>query len=134
MRLCPIVQGDSRGIPLWVISVAIEYNAAPPNSAAKEHILGYSGIFLVTNKCSGKQFVGQSSNLYKRWRDLLAKASRDPSSNLECDIADLGADNFDFQVVEYAHPTLLDSKQKKYITMFDTLEPNGYNRKSGYGR
>lgn len=96
--------------------------------------MGYSGIFLITNKSSGKQFVGQSSNLYKRWRDLLAKARRNPSSNLEHDIAALGADNFDFQVVEYAHPALLDSKQKKYIELFGTLEPNGYNRKSSYGK
>ena len=111
--------------------------AAPPNFswvAVKEYTLGYSGIFLITNKTNGKQFVGQSSNLYKRWRDLLAKARRNPSSNLEHDIVALGADNFDFQVVEYAHPALLDSKQKKYIELFGTQEPNGYNRKSSYGK
>lgn len=89
-----------------------------------------SGIFSITNKLNGKQYIGQTINLYPRWKQIKTE-SNTKQSELYNDIREYGIKNFQFKIIEKCPIYLLNEKQKYYIALYNTLQPNGYNKTSG---
>ena len=96
---------------------------------------GKIGIYVITNKINGKQYVGQSTNLQKRWYDHRTKSTHpwkpDEYRNLlYCEIRKYGLDNFEFEVLEECEKEQLNEKEIYWIEKLDTYN-NGYNNTPG---
>jgi group I intron endonuclease len=94
-----------------------------------------SGIYLITNTLNGKQYVGQSLGVKKRFfrhrRAARLKLKRE-AFYLHNAISKHGEDNFKFEVILYAtDPDYLNLMEQKVIAGFNTMAPNGYNLDSG---
>jgi group I intron endonuclease len=94
-----------------------------------------SGIYLITNTLNGKQYVGQSLGVKKRFsshkRAARLKLKRE-AFYLHNAISKHGEDNFKFEVILYAtDPDYLNLMEQKVIAGFNTIAPNGYNLDSG---
>lgn len=88
-----------------------------------------SYIYLVTNRINGKQYVGQHhydgegiDNSYKGSGVLLRQAYKK-----------YGVENFTIEVIEYCSDASLDYLEVKYISVYNTKIPNGYNLTDGGG-
>ena len=91
-----------------------------------------SGIFSITNKLTGKQYIGQSINIYALWKKYKYSSST-RKTELFCDIDDYGIENFEFRVIEKCPIHLLNDREKYYIEFYNTRSPNGYNKTKGGG-
>lgn len=92
-----------------------------------DKIAGISGVYCITNTLNGKQYVGQSADIGRRWRVHLN------SSTLEVqkDIRTLGRENFDFKILEEVkNPEERCEREKYWIEKLGTFE-NGYNSTKG---
>lgn len=82
------------------------------------------GIYKITNLINNKHYIGQSVHIEKRWQEhcrpsadsLIAKA-----------IQTYGKDNFTFEILEECSIKELDKLEYKYIELYNSLIPNGYN-------
>ena len=92
-----------------------------------------SGIYLITNRVNNKQYIGQSVNIYYRWKQYKYNY-KTGNSLLYKDMQQYGFENFEFKIIEKCHVSLLNEKEKYYIKKYNTLIPNGYNQnKGGHG-
>ena len=87
-----------------------------------------SGIYKITNKRTGKSYIGQSQDIQKRLNQHKNELNRGDHHNpgLQRDF-NMG-DRFDFEVIEYT--PYLDEREKAYINHFNTFH-NGYNETRG---
>lgn len=96
-----------------------------------------SGIYLITNNITGKQYVGQSTGIKRRFNHhKRAVRTQDPKSafRLHRSMAKHGVENFKFEVLLYASDSdYLNLMEQKVIQSFNTMSPNGYNLNSGGG-
>lgn len=77
-----------------------------------------SGIYLITERETGRGYVGQSLNIESRWR--YHKRTKFPE------------DRFDYRVVIKADACFLDALEQLYIEQFKTLwTEGGFNQTSG---
>ena len=89
------------------------------------------GIYLLTNKVNGKQYVGQSINIKKRMREH-ANANKKDCAYLHNAIRKHGWESFDLKML-----IVVDSKEdmnryeRALIEQYGTLSPGGYNCKDG---
>jgi len=87
-------------------------------------------IYKVTNKITGKCYIGQTvQSLQRRWykhlHDNRCPAMRDA-------LKKYGEDNFTIEVIDTAETIEeLNEKEVYWISFFDSLAPNGYNLQSG---
>lgn len=88
--------------------------------------LRQSGIYLITCLVNGKRYVGQSQNIQSRWNDYLRK-DRNPHSAIGRAFRKYGRDNFSFDVIEFAPVEMLDELETFYISIANSITPNGYN-------
>ena len=96
-----------------------------------------SGIYLITNTVTGKQYVGQSRGIKKRFarhkRAARTKHKRE-AFYLHNSIAKHGVDSFKFEVLLYAKdPEYLNLMEQRCIKAYGTVSPNGYNLDTGGG-
>jgi group I intron endonuclease len=96
-----------------------------------------SGIYIITNKLNGKQYVGQSKRMTKRfWRHKDAAKTQNPREAfyLHKAIAKHGVENFAFQILLYADGIeYLNLMEQRIIAGYNTMSPFGYNLDSGGG-
>lgn len=90
-----------------------------------------TGIYMFTNRCNGKSYIGQSRNIEKRYDAHLFKKSE--KSLFHDEFHYYGSHNFDFQVLEECDIEDLNDREMHYIKKFNTLSPNGYNLTAGGG-
>lgn len=89
--------------------------------------MGY--IYCITSP-SGKKYIGQTKRDYnKRFNEhckILGNCIL-----LENAIVKYGKDNMILELIEEVIDSQLDEYESKYITEFNTMEPHGYNIRSG---
>lgn len=87
------------------------------------------GIYEIRNTITGKRYIGQSKNIYERWRRHVRGYG---GCAYICNaIQHHGVSVFDFSIIEEAAPESLDALEIKHISLRDTVAPNGYNLTSG---
>lgn len=90
------------------------------------------GIYEIVNKANGKKYIGQSIDIYGRFKshkNHLCKGTSN-STLLQRAWNKYGEDCFEFRVLEKCDEDCLDERERCYIALFDTTN-NGYNVESG---
>ena len=87
-----------------------------------------SGIYLITNRINGKQYVGQSINLIKRWNQHKTESRRNvPRTIIDKALKKYGIENFDFDIILECDLDMLDKWETDMINLYDCVRPKGYN-------
>ena len=97
----------------------------------KPELLPDAGIYVITNRVNGKQYVGQSKDVETRWRDHFKSGK--PSFTIHHAIQKHGPDNFDVEIIRYPGVTYeaLNEIEKWKIRELGSLTPDGYNLTEG---
>ena len=93
-----------------------------------------SGIYCIQNIVTNKKYIGQSNNIYYRWRKHKSELNRNVHVNtyLQNSWNKYGQENFKFYIVEKCALELLDEKEIYYVEYYNTLDDRfGYNLKTG---
>jgi len=105
-----------------------------------------AGIYKFTSKINGLSYIGQSVDIEtRRKRHIrIAKAENFPKnedSYFHRALKKYGDTSFTFEILEafsvmdiQENRNILNDAEKKWIMIFNTLSPNGYNGKSGGGQ
>lgn len=93
------------------------------------------GIYIIKNDINNKVYIGQSINIHKRIQEHFWKSecNKDVSYNsaLHSAIRKYGKEHFYYEILEECDASLLDEKERIYITQYNSISPNGYNILSG---
>lgn len=91
------------------------------------------GIYKITNTVNHKAYIGQSTNIKRRWRVHKAYAQKPQYYNntktrsiLYYEMHRYGLDSFTFEVVEECYPNQLNEREAYYINYYNTIN-TGYN-------
>ena len=88
-------------------------------------------IYKITNSVNNLIYVGLTSRLLKRRFNQHKKIGKNISC-LQQAFIDLGVDNFSIYQIDSANSIAeLNSKEKYWIEYYNSIYPNGYNRRSG---
>lgn len=93
-----------------------------------------AGIYCIENLVNHRKYVGQSTNIFDRWRRHIYALNQGSHENdyLQKSWVKYGQDNFSFSILEKCEETQLNDKERYYIEKFNTLNREcGYNLKSG---
>lgn len=87
------------------------------------------GIYKITNKNSGKSYIGQSNDIERRFKEHQQKGA---SSRIPLDVAiqKYGKDAFTYEIIEECNIDELNEKEQYYIQLYDTKN-TGYNCSDG---
>jgi len=88
------------------------------------------GIYKLTNKINGKQYIGQSVNIESR-RTAHFRKDHKGCPYLYASMDKHGFENFEFNIIEECGVDELNEKEQYYIQELNTLTPHGYNLDSG---
>lgn len=93
------------------------------------------GIYKITNKVNGKIYVGQSIDIEERWKQHRWKAFNCNEvgyhSAIHAAMRKYGLDNFVYEILEECDVEELDEKEKYWISILNSITPNGYNIMDG---
>lgn len=93
-----------------------------------------SGIYCIENIITKKKYIGQSKNIFYRWRKHINALNTNTHENnyLQNSWNKYRQDNFKFYIVEECDFDLLNDKEIQYINYYNTLDRDfGYNLKTG---
>ena len=85
------------------------------------------GIYKIENRINHKAYIGQSVRVERRFTEHRI----DEKSLIGKAIKKYGKENFSYTIIEECGVEELDEKEIFYISLFNTLSPNGYNITSG---
>ena len=90
-----------------------------------------TGIYILTNRVNGKQYVGQSVDLHKRVQKHLSFTKGCPA--IRGALQKYGRSVFDVQLIPYPaiSSDALNAVERWHIARLDTLAPKGYNLRAG---
>lgn len=91
-------------------------------------------IYLITNKINGKQYIGQTVQpIKRRWAGHVSSSYSLRDNNLFHNaIRKYGEKAFEITVLEEVEDfLLLNEKEQYYISLYNTIYPNGYNTTIG---
>jgi predicted GIY-YIG superfamily endonuclease len=86
-------------------------------------------LYKITNLMDSKIYLGMTKVPSSRWS--YHKTSNSKSSHLSKIIKQLGPENFTFEVLCKGEKSYIKDLEEKAIVVFNSLEPNGYNREIG---
>lgn len=96
------------------------------------------GIYKFTNKLTGESYIGQSTNLRKRYiqhknrHDKFGKKTHAKEDTyFHSMLRHYGFHNFEYEVLEECTKEQLNAREMYYIEFYNSLYPNGYNRTHG---
>lgn len=92
------------------------------------------GIYSITNLINNKKYIGQSVDVYTRWRNHKSalKHNRHNNEHLQNAWNTYGSQNFIFEILEICNIDEIDDIEQRYIELFDTVNSEyGYNNESG---
>lgn len=83
-------------------------------------------IYKITNKLNGLCYIGQSGDVFERWRQHCSRKNRTLGQAIEKD----GIENFIFEIVEKVESIQADERERYWIAYYQSY-PNGYNSNAG---
>lgn len=90
------------------------------------------GIYKITNKINGKCYIGQSTDIEKRWKthksNWIQKTER--RKLLYRAFRKYGIENFTFEILQKCKKEILDEREEYWIAKYDSFK-NGYNMNRG---
>lgn len=89
-----------------------------------------SGIYSLTNKRTGKKYIGQTINLKKRRNEHFNALKNNKHANNHLQRAWNNGDRFDFAVIERCSVDALNDREIYWIAFYDSFH-NGYNQCEG---
>ena len=91
-----------------------------------------SGIYKIENLINHKVYVGQSQNIFNRWKSHLNDLNHDKHYNPHLQRAwnKYSENNFKFEIIECCDIDSLDEREIYWIAYFDSFK-NGYNQNIG---
>ena len=84
------------------------------------------GIYCIENLINNKKYIGQSKNIYRRWKQHI-KDSEVKQLPLYKSMRKYGIENFNFFILEECKIAELSLREDYYITYYNSYVPNGYN-------
>lgn len=112
--------------------VPVQVRSAAP--VKEEDFMKQCGIYKIENLINHKCYIGQSTNIHKRW--IMHKSiSNNPKSKfydypLYKSIRKYGIENFSFEIIELCKKEELNDLEIAYIKAYDSTK-NGYNMCDG---
>lgn len=89
-----------------------------------------SGIYKIENKINGKIYIGCSKDIERRFKQHKLKTKK-TTSIIKKAINKHGVDNFTFKILLQCPNICFDYWEKKYISDYNSMVPNGYNLTGG---
>jgi group I intron endonuclease len=92
-----------------------------------------SGIYKITHRDTGRVYIGQSVNLFRRFKGYKNHGgSGNGNSVIKRALLKYGHEAFDFEVIVYAEGfDYLNDIEIKLISLYDCMVPKGFNVESG---
>ena len=87
-----------------------------------------SGIYKITSKHNGKVYIGQSIDIYNRWRGHWKQVKRGDSDYIHNAMRKYGKDDFIFEIIERCPQDIINEREKYWIDFYNGVE-YGYNMK-----
>ncbi len=94
---------------------------------AKEKICG---IYSIINKISGKMYIGQSVDIYSRWKGHWKQVRQGSTSIIHNAMRSYGKHNFDMHIIELCDKNIINEREIFWINFYNTYN-NGYNLTTG---
>jgi len=91
------------------------------------------GIYRISRRDSDKSYIGQSRDIFKRWKEH-SNLSRKKLSCISSALKLHGLGSFVWEVIEECSLEELNDREVYWISYFDSMSPNGYNLTSGGGQ
>lgn len=88
------------------------------------------GIYSITNRVTGRTYVGQSVNIHSRWSQHLGsmRRGRPEAKYMAADLKEHGVGSFDFKILEEVTTDELTKKEQLWIDELGASDPDrGYN-------
>lgn len=101
-------------------------------------------IYMITNKINNKKYIGRTVSylssgrkygITRRWNKHVSDANNyvDQGRYFCNGIRKYGKDNFNVEILLICNLEMMDYYEKKFIKIYNTLSPNGYNLIDGGG-
>lgn len=86
------------------------------------------GIYKITNLITGDCYIGQSKDIYRRWKRHKNPNTweRDKTNKLYCAFESYGVESFSFEIIEQCTEELLKQREKYWIKAYNSQEQ--YNK------
>lgn len=112
-----------------------EGNKISNTIGSNEDLKNKCGIYVVTNKINGKQYIGQSNNILRRWyehrnKSMNPKRKDEFNSIFYAAIREYGLENFEIKILEECSEEELNDRESYWISKLDTFY-DGYNNDFG---
>lgn len=91
----------------------------------------YCGIYKIENLLNSKIYIGQSIDIFFRWKTHCYNHNSNKVLAIDKAIQKYGKENFCFQIIELCPQEQLNTQEIYYIEKFNTYFGNGYNCTQG---
>ena len=85
------------------------------------------GIYAFIHRDTGRCYVGSSVDVHRRRKAHLATARRGAKTMIHKELRNLGAENFDFEILEECSKTERFAREHFYIQFLDAVQQSGFN-------